>query len=133
YIQGDTSRPAGLSETQWYRFQKKVCRFVIRNSQLYYVIPTQENKTLLEVVGDDETERLKSLIKAAHLKENHAPIRRVCMILREQYMGFAQQTVITMGVRCPKCKKRAPNKSKALVLLGLKKSLSEQSTDYLLG
>ncbi|KAI5187333.1 hypothetical protein NEHOM01_2100 [Nematocida homosporus] len=110
YKQGDSSRPVGLSKLQWQRLQRNAERFLLYNNKLYYVACSTEGKNLLEVIGNDDSVRLKSLVQAQHIKEKHASTKNVYRFLRKQYMGFTRQTILRIATDCSRCNKPPPPK-----------------------
>ncbi|KAI5185292.1 hypothetical protein NEHOM01_0750 [Nematocida homosporus] len=110
YLRGSYSPPPGLSELQWHRFQKKADLFLLRENKLYYdnLEKDATGAHLLEVIGDDDIERLEKIFIAGHGKDGHLASEKLYQTLRNHYMGFSRQTIRDIASNCSICKKDPP-------------------------
>lgn len=90
-------------------FKKKAKMFVTTTKGM---LIREVNGVFLTAVGDDDTERIKSICRYAHDKYGHNKIGKSWKRIRAHCMGFRKQHLINWIAKCPICVQNTQSSAK---------------------
>ncbi|KAI5190800.1 hypothetical protein NEMIN01_1202 [Nematocida minor] len=91
-----------LLKEQRNNFKRKCSRFYIEKSQLYLKATEKEHRK--KVVGNDDRERLKSVLDNIHLP-HHEEIKTMRTVVDRSYVGFKKTHIDNYVKKCMDCQK----------------------------